>query len=731
MTENMDKRNVGEEGSADDYTADSIDYLTQRQHLLKRMGLTFGPEGIDDDYPYSSQKTVAIREIVDNATDEIRGGYGSRIRLHIRADGGVVVQDSGRGIPTGVNRKTGWSGIYMAMGVIQSGGKFSTNSDRFSSGLNGVGGSSSCAVSRRCDIIVFQKGRRYELSFKDGEPGYFDAENGPDDGFTTLKEMGKDLSYLRSSKDTRTAEERDGYETGTIVRIWLDDKVFTSPKPFDHQDIVNRLQWTAFLVPGLQAEVIDELHPIEGKPFHDVFHYPDGVVSMVDFLAPPGEHLPVQLIETEGHFDEETNVLDPDKDVVVKRRVRRRVPIQVAFTYTPSDYEYHLNSFVNTVHTKLGGVHVQAFESALVESFNEKLTSMRGLIVKGDDNPIIDDYREGLTVVLSIEQSEPDLSPQSKDKLGGAEVKRAIRQYLSAAFAKWIAEPKNKPVLDAIAKKVATASHTRQTAAADRANKRRMAQRDGGAMPAKLDECEFAGDDGSELLICEGDSAKGGISDARDSRYQAVLPIRGKIINAMTSARKEVLGNKEVMDIIQCLGAGYGGESCPDAYKKSDKPFDVEKMRYDRVLMATDADVDGFHIQDLLLVLFWCLFRPVIDEGRLYVTNPPLFEIRTKGKSPQRIYAKDEDELAEVQRKLDSRRVTYAIKRNKGLGENSKEATWTTMLDPKSRTLTRITAEDVEQAVASLKITMGKDPKARKDWLRDNADNFDRNLIDA
>lgn len=717
-TKSKDKDSKGMANST--YNADDIEALTPRQHLLKRLSLTLGKEGTDPNYGFSLQKNVAVREILDNAMDEIRGGYGTKVRIHMYGDGHIEIQDSGRGIPTDVNHKTHESGIFMSMGRLQSGGKFGTTKS-YSSGLNGLGGGASVQVSKRADIIVFRNGKRYELSFKDGEPGFFDGD-GQDSPFTSLADMGKDRSYLRISKDTRKAAERKGYETGTIVRLWLNPDVFTCKKPFDDRDIIERTKFTAFLVPQLEAEVIDDRWMIDGKPYHETFHYPEGITSMCDYLAPSQNRLTdIQLIETTGHYTEEAPVLNKDTGAVVIKPVERDVPIQVAFCYN-TDENYRMNSFVNTIHTKFGGVHVKAFEQALVKAFDDKITTMRGKIQKGHTPPIIDDYRVGLTVVLSIQQSEPTFSSQSKEELSGSENQKAIRNSLIDAFNAYIASSKNKNAVDTICDKVAEESRIRQSekAARDAQRKASMASRST-TMPSKLVDCKFVNDDKSELHICEGDSALGGLKSARDARYQALLPIRGKIINAYKNSLEKVMENEEVQSIITCLGAGIGDS------------FDPDKMRYGKVIIDTDADADGLAISNLLLVLFWSFFRPVIEQGRLYVSYPPLFEIVMRG-SDKILYALDETELQGIEKKLAAKGLApgkgYDINRDKGLGSMQPEDARYTLMNPETRVLRVLTMEDVEPAERMLELALGKDSKTRQQWISDNFDNIDDNMMD-
>lgn len=702
----------------EEYNADSIISLDDRQHLLKRMGLTFGSEGIDPEYKYSMQKTVAIREILDNATDEIRAGYGQHVSVKIFKNGLIQVQDSGRGVPPEVNHKTHQSGIVMALGKMNSGGKFSTDSERFSSGLNGLGASATNFVSKRFDVIVFKNGKRYELDFQEGTPGFFDGD-GPDAPFEKLQ----DLSKLKVSKDTRTKEEKKDYPTGTIIRCWLDESLFTSPYPVDDLDLVDRLKWTAFLVPNLIADVYDERQDVDGNgtPLEQTFHYPDGINSMIEFLAPPEPLTKTQHIVTEGSYIEEAPVLKSDGSVEVEK-VARRIPIEVAWTYN-NDYDYRMNSFVNTIHTKLGGVHVKAFEKALVKAFNEKFHSMKNYLKKGDPEPIIDDFREGMTVVLSIQQSEPGFTSQSKEALIGSSNQKAIQAALEKSFTEWIDSSKNKDALEMMAKKVCQAAKTRQAAAQAKATKRKANAIESSSMPAALVECELVGDDGSELLICEGQSAMGGLRDARDARFQAIFPIRGKIINAFKASPSKLMDNKEVEGIIKALGAGYG------------KNFDIDKMRYGRVALATDSDVDGYAIQDLLLVLFWTMFKDVINEGRFFITMPPLFEFSFKNGKREIDTALNEDERDEKIKQLAEEGLVlgkdYEIHRDKGLGENDASVTWQTMMNPANRTLRKITVDDAQRAMAALDLTMGSRVEPRRNWIEDNANNFDADLMDV
>lgn len=703
----------------EEYNASSIRALSAHDHLLKRMSLTFGPLESSGE-KVSKQKGVALREILDNSLDEVRGGYGTHVRLSLYKDYSFEVQDAGRGIPVDIGYDSEGrpcSGLYLSLGVIQSGGKFETDSKRFSSGLNGVGASSTVHVSRRADVTVYRNKKEYKLSFKDGTPGFFASPNDPDAKFTPLE----DLTYVETNPDKRSSDEKKKFPTGTIVKCWLRNEVFSSSYPYDDQDIIERLRGTAFLVPTLEAEVYNELNEIEDpetgtkSPQHEIFHFPDGISALVELNQTDSKLHETVLIKTEGQYTEK-NVPVLQKDGSVKNQnVERSVPIELAFRYG-NGYEYKMSSFVNTIHTKLAGVHETAFERAMVAAFNERFLSMRGLLTKNDNPPVIEDYQEGLTAVLSIQISEPSFTSQSKEALSGREAQKAIQEALTTEFNNWINDKENANVLQMIAKKVTTASKNRQKAREQRDLNRKRNEISNSAMPVKLLDCEFAGTEDAELYICEGDSAVGSLKQARDGRYNALLPVRGKIVNAHKEAAKKVLGNAEVQDIIKAIGGGSGND------------FDIEKMRYGRVFIACDADPDGNAISCLLYALFWHLFKPVILEGRLYKLETPLFVISTnEGKKSRKLYARDESERDKINRGLETKGIKYSVSRLKGLGEVMADTLSETAISPDTRVVTQITVDDVEKAQEMLDIILGTDTGPRKTWI-ENSD-VDEDLI--
>lgn len=702
-----------------EYNASSIKALDQRTHLIKRMSLTFGAETGTPEEPFSSQKTVAIREITDNSVDEVIGGYANRIKVSFFKDGSVEVQDNGRGLPVDIGQNADGSpasGIFLTMGVIQSGGKFENDSERFSAGLNGVGAASTVATSSRTDITVFRNNKKYTLSFKEGKPGFFDKPDDPKAKFTPLE----DLTYVKEEKDTRPAAEKKLWKTGTIVKTWLDENVYTSKYPINRLDITERLRGTTFLLPGLEVEVYNEVDTIEvdGKeqPRVDKFKFNDGIKELVTLNQNKDPLSEIIHLEGRETYKEVVPVLQED-GTVKNQEVDRVVIAEVAMAWDVG-FDYNMESYVNTIRTRLGGVHETAFERALVNSFNEKISSMRGMLPASMKlKPNFEDYSEGLTVVLSVKISEPQFTGQAKEELGGREVQRALQKLLTGLFKKFANAGKNDAQMRIIGKKVSDATKAREAQLEARNIKRQKSRLESStSLPSKLVDCEITHTEDSELYIVEGDSAKGALKAARYSSHQALLPIRGKIVNTNKQTIAKVLANKEVQDIIRCLDAGVG------------KDFDIDKIRYGRVFFATDADVDGGAISVLLTMLFWDLFRPMIEEGRVYQVLSPLYLITPRKKGAKNIYALNDIEFEEITRKLDKDGVKYDIKRLKGLGEAGAQVLNETAMNPETRTVKQITLQDIEKAQKMLDITLGKDVGLRKDWIERNPYDFSKNL---
>lgn len=702
-----------------EYNASSIKALDQRTHLLKRMSLTFGAEGGTPENPFSTQKTVAIREITDNAIDEVIGGYASRAKVSFYRNGAIEVQDNGRGLPVDIGQNvdgTNASGIYLALGVIQSGGKFEADSNRFSSGLNGVGASSTINTSKRADITVYRDNKKYTLSFKDGKPGFFEEDDNPDSKFTELE----DYTYVKEEKDTRPAAEKKEWKTGTTVKVWLDENAYASKYGVNRLDITERLRGTTFLIPGLDIEVYNEIDVIEvdgvEKPRHDRFKFDTGIKELVEFNQNKNPISNIIHLETTKTYKDVVPVL-VDGNKVENKEIDRKVVVELAMSWDVG-YDYSMESYVNTIRTRLGGVHEAAFERALVTTFTEKISSMRGMLPSTMSiKPAFEDFQEGLTAVLSVKVSEPQFTGQAKEELGGREVQKVILKALSELFSEFANSPKNSEQMKIIGKKISDATKAREAQKEARDVKRQKNKiESSGSLPPKLVDCDITHTDDSEIYIVEGDSAKGALKAARYSSNQALLPIRGKIINSNKQTISKVLANNEVQDIIRCLDAGVGSD------------FDLEKARYGRVFFATDADVDGGAISVLLTMLFWDLFRPLVEAGKVYQLLTPLYLITPKKKGMQKMYALNDVEFEEMSKDLDKKGIKYEVKRLKGLGEAGAKVLNETAMNPETRTVKQITVNDVEQARKMLDITLGKDVEPRKDWIERNPYDFSKNL---
>lgn len=691
------------------YSANDLTELDDKLHYRKRPALVWGAETGSPEKPFSSMQRTALREIYENSVDEALQGHATQISVHLFADHSFEVIDNGRGLPTDINKKTGKSGIYQALGTLRSGRNFDSKDNKKSTGTNGLGASAVTIFSKRFDVTVYRAGKQYELSFKHGEAGSFEGE-GPDAPFTPIS----DVSYMKISKDSRSKEEKAGWETGTKIRVWFDPDTFPTRYHYDDAEIVERLKGTAFLVSGLKIFVTNELNVTVDEATgastvqKEVFDFPDGLQDMVAAFQQdqPLISAPVELVGTASFVSKNVPVIQKDGSIK-NEDVEREIPYQVAFSYG-SGYDNTIRTFVNTVNTGSHGVHLVGVQRAMMAAFNERFDSMRGLLAKSDELPKVDDYLEGLTAIVSIYLSEPSFTSQSKEALSGREVQKAIQDAVTEELRKWIKAPANQADLKAIAAKVTTAAKNRQQAQSQRDLQRQKNELKQSTLPESLIDCELSGTDAAELYICEGDSAKTSLKAARDGRVNALLGVRGKIINAYGSKNKmsDVLKSKPVQEIIKSLGAGAGHD------------FDIEQVRYGKVFFAVDADVDGNAIAVGLYALFWVLFRPMVEQGRLYKIETPLFSILTsQGKKSTKHYARNEAERDAVMAKLDKQNIKYRVSRLKGLGEMKEDDLEETAINPETRIITQITSEDLEAAKNALDIAIGDDVSIRKAWI--------------
>lgn len=695
-----------------DYNANDISKLEYPFNIWRRPSMYLGDRG--------QQQTVGVREIIDNSVHESIRGFATRVKITFGKDRSVTVQDDGRGLPTDINKKNGINGIILTMATLHSGANFNSNiaAGKAGAGLNGVGASATNALSKRFDAIVYRQGKCHRLSFQNGFAGHFDGEL-PDSKFTANDDV-------IVEKDTRSAAEKKAFKSGTTIKLWFNEDKFPKDELVNIDDLIDRLKYTSYIVPKLTIDIIDENRTYDDGSYYTWHYYSEyGLEEMIENIATDAV-LPnteskgdifvekgIYQVQTQGKYKE---IVNNDDGAV---EIERTVTAELAFRYGVG-FEKNMVTFVNTIHTHHGGVHVEALEKALKDTFGARMRGMRGILNAKDEDPIIDDYFEGLTIGLSINVPEPQFAGQQKDKLSGPEVKKALTKALTDELNKFVNSPANQKVLKPMFEKVVQASKNRLAATEAKLAKRKNNQVSSSAMPAKLADCDLNGTEESELLICEGDSAAGTIKKARDATYQAVLPIRGKILNTLKAPSSKIFQNQEIMDIAKALGAGFG------------KNFDIEKIRYGKVLFATDADVDGAQICNLLYTVFYDLFRPMIEEGRVYQTVPPLFEVSVKGRKRETIYCFNETELNQTLKKLDKEGKSYKYDRNKGLGEMDPIPFYNTVLDPDNRKLRRVTIEDLEKSFSALELTMGENSQERKDFLSDNFQiAIDSGLVDG
>lgn len=581
-------------------------------------------------------------------------------------------------------------------------GKFGGSGYKTSGGLHGVGASAVNALSRRFDVTVRRAGKIHAMSFRHGVPGIFDGD-GPDAPFTA----GPGLQVVGAVKR--------GQRTGTSIRWWHDARYFETGAALDVEAVRTKLRNTAFLVPGVTYLLRD----LTGEaPAEERFHYPNGLSDMVEFLAPAGDR-PVSgtlLVNGEGTYRENA----ADANGVMQSNVQRRAEVEVAFRWG-TGYERTVECFTNTIRNAHGGTHRKGFERALVRSLADAIRNTRGLLKAKEEPPTLDDVLEGMTAVVHVRIPEPQFTSQTKDELSTTGITKVIQTQVDAHVKAWLEDRRTKAEARTVLQKIVDAARVRLTQKQQKDAARRKTALEGASMPPKLVDCRATGIDRSELFIVEGDSALGTSRMARSSEYQALLPIRGKILNVQKANLQQVLDNAECAAIVQVLGAGSG------------RTFDLSALRYGRVLIMADADVDGAHIRTLLITLFARYMRPLIEAGRLYAAMPPLHKITTRGRSPQTVYTYTQAEMETTVRKLEKagKQIVTPIPRFKGLGEMDADELWDTTMNPATRAVRRITLDDVDAAERILELLMGEKVEPRRNWLIDSADRVDRDAIDA
>lgn len=623
-----------------DYNASQIQVLEGLEAVRKRPGMYIGTTS-------SEGLHHLVWEIVDNSIDEALAGYCDHIEVYIEENNSVTVVDNGRGVPVDIQAKTGRPAVETAFTVLHAGGKFGDGGYKVSGGLHGVGAAVVNALSTELSVEVSRNNNLYRQEFERGK----------------IKD---DLQIIGTSE-----------HTGTKVNFLPDPTIFTESVDFKYEILKERVRELAFLNRGLRLTLEDRRDEREAK---DTFYYEGGIKSFVEYMNEDKDVLFEEPIYLEGESDD--------------------IQVEIAMQYT-TGYAIKIHSFANNIRTHEGGTHESGFKSALTRVVNDYARN-NNLLKDGDENLSGDDTREGLTVIISIKHPDPQFEGQTKTKLGNSEVRTITDRLFSSNFETFLLE--NPRIARLIVDKGILASRARHAARRAREMTRKKSGLEIANLPGKLADCSSREAEKCELFIVEGDSAGGSAKQGRSRMYQAILPIRGKILNVEKASMDRILSNEEIRSIFTAMGTGFGSE------------FDVSKARYHKLILMTDADVDGAHIRTLLLTLIFRYMRPLLDAGYVYIAQPPLYQIK-QGK--KEIYLDTDEELRQWQAENPDAR--YSLQRYKGLGEMDYEQLWETTMNPANRHLLRVTVDDAEMANDVMEMLMGDDVPPRREFIEENA----------
>jgi DNA gyrase subunit B len=638
--------------SAGDYSASNIQVLEGLEAVRKRPAMYIGDVN-------NKGLHHMVYEVVDNSIDEALAGYCSRIDVVIEKDNSITVQDDGRGIPVDIHQKENRSALEVVMTVLHAGGKFDKNTYKVSGGLHGVGVSCVNALSESLHATVHRKGKVYEQKYVRGVPLFEVREIGTTD------------------------------RTGTTVQFRPDTEIFTV-KEYKYETIATRLRELAFLNAGIRITLTDQRDKDgDGEPEIEEFFFEGGLVEFVDYLDNNRE----KLIPEPIYVDAE----------------KGDVPVQVAMSYNTSFTE-NVVSYVNNINTIEGGTHVTGFRSALTRTL-KSYADRSGWLEKAKVEISSDDFREGLTAVISVKVAEPQFEGQTKTKLGNSDVMGAVASALGDALSTYLEEhPKEAKQ---IVSKVILAAQARQAARKAREMVQRKNVLTGTGLPGKLADCSDNDPGNCELYLVEGDSAGGSAKQGRDRNFQAILPLRGKILNVEKAQEHKIYDNEEIKNMITALGVSFGTE-------EDEKGLNMEKLRYHKVIIMTDADVDGSHIRTLILAFFFRYMRPLIESGYLYIALPPLYLVK-KGKEERYIWTEEEREAAVQELAGNGKVESVGVQRYKGLGEMNPEQLWDTTMNPDTRSLKLVTIESAAEADHLFSMLMGDDVAPRRAFIEKNA----------
>ncbi|MCY1717275.1 MULTISPECIES: type IIA DNA topoisomerase subunit B [Microbacterium] len=686
-----------------EYSAHHLQVLEGLEAVRKRPGMYIGSTD-------SRGLMHCLWEIIDNSVDEALGGFGSRIDIVLHADGSVEVRDRARGIPVDVEPRTGLTGVEVVFTKLHAGGKFGGGSYAASGGLHGVGASVVNALSERLDVEVDRGGKTYAMSFHRGEPGLFSGDT-PDSTFTPFER----------SSELRVIGKAPRGVTGTRIRYWADRQIFTKDATFGLDELVQRVRQTAFLVPGLEIVVQDER---SDERVETSYRFDGGISEFADFLAPDAAVTDTWRLTGTGTFTETVPVLQPGGSMI-PTEVSRECEVDIAVRWG-TGYDTTTRSFVNIIATPKGGTHQQGFEQGLMKVLRAQVEQNARKLKVGNDKIEKDDLLAGLTTVLTVRLPEPQFEGQTKEVLGTPAVRQIVASVVQKELAARFASPKrdDKAQTAQLLEKIVSEMKARISARTHKETQRRKNALESSSLPAKLVDCRSNDVNDSELFIVEGDSALGTAKLARNSEFQALLPIRGKILNTQKASISDMLSNAECASIIQVIGAGSG------------RSFDLDAARYGKIILMSDADVDGAHIRTLLLTLFFRYMRPLVEEGRVFAAVPPLHRVivMNPGTKPnETIYTYSEQELHALLAKLKrgNKRWQEPIQRYKGLGEMDADQLATTTMDRAGRMLRRVRVQDMEAAASVFDLLMGSDVAPRREFIIDSSDRLARERIDV
>ncbi len=639
---------MSEEINKNSYSADSIQALEGMEHVRMRPSMYIGdvgPRGLHH----------LVYEVVDNSIDEALAGHCDLIHVIINEDNSVTVEDNGRGIPVDMHKKEGVSALEVVMTKIGAGGKFDKDSYKVSGGLHGVGVSCVNALSEHLQATVFRNGKIYEQEYSKGKPLY------------PVKQVG----------------EAD--KNGTMVTFRPDSTIFTQTLEFSYDTLAGRLRELSFLNKGLTITLLDRRETDkEGNFVGETFHSKEGLKEFIRFLD--GNRVPII------------------GDVISMETDKGDVPVEVALIYNDT-YSENIFSYVNNINTHEGGTHLQGFRSGLTRTL-KKYADASGLLDKLKFEITGDDFREGLTAIISVKVMEPQFEGQTKTKLGNREVVSPVSQAVAEMLENYLEENPNDAKI--IVQKVILAAQARHAAKKAREMVQRKTVMTGGGLPGKLSDCSEQDPAKCEVFLVEGDSAGGTAKQGRDRNFQAILPLRGKILNVEKAMIHKVFENEEIKNIFTALGVTIGTE-------EDSKALNLEKLRYHKVVIMCDADVDGSHIATLILTFFFRYMRSLIENGHVYIATPPLYLVK---KGQRKEYAWTDNERNEISEKMGS---GFAIQRYKGLGEMNAEQLWDTTMNPEHRTMRKVTIDSLAEADRVFSMLMGDEVPPRREFIEKNA----------